>query len=477
MLEISKKVVTRFAPSPTGFMHVGGLRTGLYAWLFARKNKGTFILRIEDTDKEREVSGSKEHIMESLSWLGLDWDFGPDKQGKFGSCVQSERLEVYHKYAQILIEKGLAYPDPYSEEEVESFRKKSEENKQPFLFRSYRPETFEVWDGSRPLRFKILDLKRHEWVDEVRGKLSAGIEALDDFILIKSDGFPTYNFAHIVDDIEMGITHIMRGEEFIASTPKFLSLYEALGVVPPVFATLPPILGETGTKKLSKRDGAKDVLEYKREGYIPEAMINFLAFIGWNPGGEKEIYTKSELVNAFSLERIQKSGAKFNPEKLDWVNKEHIRLLPKEKVFSEIFAFFENENLSSDLRIKLEKLFPTALDRMNTFSDFYNDFKNGEYVYITEKPVFDISKIIWKQDTLENAQKHLKVVREKLQEIPEEDWSQGSIKNKIWDYAEENGRGNVLWPLRYSLSGKDKSPDPFTIAFVLGKEDTLSRIA
>lgn len=472
-----KKVVTRFAPSPTGLMHVGGIRTGLYAWLFARKNQGTFILRIEDTDKEREVPGSKEHIMKSLSWLGINWDFGPDKPGPFGPCVQSERLDIYHKYAHLLIEKGFAYPDPYSEDEVNEFRNKAELRKEPFLFRNHRPESFGVWDGSKPLRFKVPDLKRYEWLDLVRGKLSAGIEALDDFIIIKSDGFPTYNFAHIVDDIEMSVTHIMRGEEFIASTPKFLSLYEALGITPPEFVTLPPILGESGTKKLSKRDGAKDVLEYKKEGYIPDAMINFLAFIGWNPGGEKEVYSKQELIESFSLDRIQKSGAKFNPEKLDWVNKEHLKLLPKEYVFEKAFAFFESEPLTDEVHSRLEKIFPVALDRMNTFSDFFSDFKNGEYDYLVTIPKFDESKIVWKQDSLENAKKHLLFVKSKLEEIPDSDWTVENIKEKVWAYAEEVGRGNVLWPMRYSLSGKEKSADPFSIAFALGKQEVLSRLS
>ncbi len=476
MAETTKKVVTRFAPSPTGFMHVGGVRTGLYAWMWARKNNGTFILRIEDTDKEREVAGSKEHIVKALSWLGITWDFGPDKQGPWGSNVQSERLSIYKTYAQKLIDKGLAYPDPFTEDEVESFRKKAEENKQPFLFRNHRPETFDVWDGTRPLRFKVPELKRYEWHDEVRGTLSAGIEALDDFIIIKSDGYPTYNLAHIVDDIEMGVTHIMRGEEFIASTPKFLSLYEALGATPPIFATLPPILGESGTKKLSKRDGAKDVLDYQKEGYEADAMVNFLAFVGWNPGGEKEVYQRDELIEAFSLERIQKSGARFNPEKLDWMNKEHIKLLPLEESYQKMISYFESENLPAEIHVRFERLLPTAYDRMNTYSDMYREYKEGEYGYITEKPVFDVNKIIWKQDSLENAQKHLQVVKEKLEQIPEINWTPEIIKEAVWGYAEEVGRGNVLWPLRYMLSGKDKSPDPFTLAFVLGKRETLTRI-
>ncbi len=476
MSETPKKVVTRFAPSPTGLMHVGGLRTGLFAWLWARKNNGTFILRIEDTDKVREMPGSKEQIMESLSWLGLVWDFGPDKPGTWGSCIQSERLDIYKKYAQKLIDKGLAYPDPYTEEQVEEFRKKAEENKQPFLFRNHRPETFEVWDGTKPLRFKVPELKRYEWHDEVRGTLSAGMEALDDFVLIKADGFPTYNFCHIVDDIEMGVSHVMRGEEFIASTPKFLSLYEAFEVTPPIFATLPPILGESGTKKLSKRDGAKDVLEYKKEGYVPDAMVNFLAFIGWNPGGEKEVYSRQELVETFSLDRIQKSGARFNPEKLDWVNKEHIKLLPLEETYKQMLSYFETELLDQETIHRLKKLLPVAYDRMNTYSDFYRDFKAGEYSYIIEKPSFDMKKIVWKQDTLENTQKYLQEVKIILSSIPEDLWEIENIKHGVWEYAEKVGRGNVLWPLRYSLSGKEKSPDPFTLAFVLGKKETLLRI-
>ena len=212
-----EKVVTRFAPSPTGFMHVGSLRTALYAWLWARKNNGIFILRIEDTDKEREVEGSIDHIITSLEWLGLDFDYGPNKKGPNTPYIQSERLEIYKKYAEILIKKGHAYPDPFTEEEVEKFRQDAEINKKPFLYREHRPENFGIWDGKKPLRFKVPEIKSFKWNDIVQGDLSAGPEALDDFILIKGDGYPTYNFAHIVDDIEMNVTHVVRGQEFISS--------------------------------------------------------------------------------------------------------------------------------------------------------------------------------------------------------------------------------------------------------------------
>ncbi|MCE9549312.1 glutamate--tRNA ligase, partial [Candidatus Nomurabacteria bacterium] len=214
---MSQNVVTRFAPSPTGFMHVGGIRTALYAYLWAKKNKGTFILRIEDTDKKREVEGSMEHIIESLKWLGINWDEGPDIGGPNAPYLQSSRLETYKKYAQILIEKGFAYPDPYSKEQLDEFRKEAEENKKAFLYRDHRPEVFGVWDGTKALRFKIPEIKSYSWHDAVRGDLSAGPEALDDFILIKSDGYPTYNFAHIVDDLEMKASHVMRADEFLSS--------------------------------------------------------------------------------------------------------------------------------------------------------------------------------------------------------------------------------------------------------------------
>jgi len=340
--ENPKKIITRFAPSPTGFMHIGGVRTALFAWLWARKNNGTFILRIEDTDKEREVVGSIEHIQESLKWLGLEWDYGPDKPGPFGpchSCIQSERLETYRDYAHKLIAKGLAYPDPYSKVELENFRKQADAEKRPFLYRNHRPQVAldasaehpAVWDRKQPLRFKVPEIKRFHWHDIVRGDLEAGEEALDDFILIKDDGYPTYNFAHIIDDHYMGVTHILRGDEFVSSTPRFLSLYQALDMTPPAFVTLPPILRDDRTKKLGKRDGAKDILEYRAEGFLPEAMVNFLALIGWNPGSDVEVMSRDELIKLFSLEKIQKAGAVFNEEKLLWMNKQHLAKLSDEE--------------------------------------------------------------------------------------------------------------------------------------------------
>lgn len=468
MPNTNKKVVTRFAPSPTGFMHVGGVRTALYAWAWARKNNGTFILRIEDTDKKREVEGSIPHIIESLKWLGINWDEGVDIGGEHAPYLQSERISSYLKYAKILIEKGYAYSDPYSEEEVAVFRAEAENDKRAFLYRDHRPETTVEWDGKRPLRFKVKDIKSYKWSDAVRGELTAGEEALDDFILIKSDGYPTYNFAHIIDDFEMGVTHIMRADEFIASTPKFLSLYEALDIIPPVLVTLPPILSPEGNKKLGKRDGAKDILEYKKEGYLPEAMFNFLAFLGWNPGGEQEIMTPSEIVEHFSLDHIHSSGAMLNEEKLLWMNKEHM----KKKSFEEQLAGIKPYmgEFSDDV---LNRLVPTVIDRINFYGEL-NSIKDIEFGFFIKRPNIEKERVLFKDDGAIVASNHLKNVKNILNES---DFSSAeNVKQAIMPYAEKEGKGNVLWPLRMTLSGQEKSVDPFTICFVLGKEETVARI-
>lgn len=476
-----KKVVTRFAPSPTGFMHIGGVRTALFAYLFAKKNNGTFILRIEDTDKAREVDGSIAHIQESLKWLGIDWDIGPDKPGDFGSVIQSERLSTYKEYADKLIAKGLAYPDPYTQEELEGFRKKAEEEKRPFLFREHRPATFETWDGTKPLRLKVPEIKRYKWVDAVRGELEAGEEALDDFILIKSDGYPTYNLAHIIDDLNMGVTHIMRGDEFISSTPKFLSLYDALEIPYPVFVTLPPILRDDRTKKLGKRDGAKDILDYKKEGYLPEAMINFLALIGWNPGTEQEIFSKDELIKVFDINKIQKAGGAFNEEKLDWVNKEHIKRLPIETVREEVVSRLKNSSVGENIKFNdaefVNKIANIVLDHISKWGDIDTMVGAGELAFYFNTPEYSSALLSWKGDALENSKKHLEWTLEKINELEESEFETADkIKNHIFDYATENGRGNVLWPLRVSLSGLEKSPDPFTLLSVFGKDESVKRI-
>jgi glutamyl-tRNA synthetase len=480
----NKKIVTRFAPSPTGFMHVGSLRTALFSYLWAKKNNGTFILRIEDTDKEREVEGSIGHIIESLRWLGLDWDEGPEVGGPQAPYVQSQRLDLYKKYALELFKKGFAYPDPYTEEEVSFFRQKADEEKRPFLYRDHRPENFIEWDGKRPLRLKAPSVKRYEWHDVVFGNLSAGEEAIDDIILIKGDGYPTYNFAHIIDDIEMGVTHVMRGQEFISSTPKFLSIYEALGIDAPVFVTLPPIMAPNGQKKLGKRDGAKDILDYKKEGYLPDTMINFLALLGWNPGGDREVMSMSEIVDSFDISRIQKSGAQFNDEKLDWMNKEHLKMLSEFDRCEYVLDFIsENiKNYNSFSKEKVMDIVSVIMERSSKGLDIQNMCSSGDLDYFFVDPEYEKDLLFFKSTKIPQASKYevlakyLSDVRKIVENVSEEKFDKDYLKEVIWPYAEEVGRGDVLWPIRYAMSGKEKSPDPFTLMSLLKKNETIKRL-
>lgn len=468
-------IVTRFAPSPTGFMHVGGVRTALYAWFFARKHGGRFILRIDDTDKEREVAGSIPHIIESLKWIGVEWDEGVDKGGPHAPYLQSERLSLYRKYAEKLVADGYAYPDPYSESELEVFRQKAAEEKRPFLFRDHRPTEIGAWDGTKPLRFRAPRIMRYEWDDLVRGHLSAGEEAIDDFILIKSDGYPTYNLAHIVDDIEMGVTHIMRGEEFISSTPKFLSLYEALGATPPAFVTMPVILGPDGKKKLSKRDGAKDVLDYRAEGCLPEALVNYLALLGWNPGTKQEFFSKDELVHAFDLNRIQVSGASFDETKLLSVNQHWMRKLSDED-------FLARGNLVANDPERLKKAVTLLKERARTFKEA-QEMLTGELSCLFSEPHLDRVRLLMKEpfDRPGMTKLALESLLEPLKALPE-GISSEMVKEAIMPFADaeeargKGGRGAILWPLRFALSGQERSPDPFTLISILGSFETISRI-
>ncbi len=468
-------VTTRFAPSPTGFMHVGSVRTALYAWLFARKHNGRFILRIEDTDKEREVAGSIPHIISSLKWLGIEWDEGVDKGGPYAPYLQSQRLPLYHAYAQKLAAAGYAYPDPYSEVALAALRKQAEDAHRPFLFREHRSATIEPWDGVAPLRFRTPEIKRFTWQDAVRGELSAGEEALDDFILIKSDGYPTYGFAHIVDDIEMRVTHVMRGEEFISSTPKFLSVYEALGVTPPCFATMPVILGPDGKKKLSKRDGAKDLLEYRSEGYLPEAFVNYLALLGWNPGTEQEFFTPEELIEAFELSRIQSSGARFDEVKLRTINQHWMRQLPTDE-------YIARGAFSVPDTTKLALIVPLLKERADTFSAAA-ELLHGELSCLFSSPTLEKALLVKKEpEALPGLTKEALEAAQKLIGGLQEGVTAEAVKEALMPLAQQfeergkGGRGGVLWPVRYALSGLERSPDPFTLIHILGPLESNARL-
>ncbi len=473
MKAMSKPVRTRFAPSPTGFMHVGGVRTALFAWLLARQQNGQFILRLEDTDQKREVEGSADHLIKSLRALGLAYDEGPDIGGPYAPYTQSERLEHYKVWAQKLIDAGRAYADPYTPAELDAFRVDARANKKAFLYREHRPENPPVWDGTQPLRFKS-DPKAYQWHDEVMGDLSTGPEVIDDFIIIKTDGYPTYNFAHIIDDAEMEISHVIRGQEFIASMPNYLNLYEALGLERPVFATMPHIMAESGTKKLGKRDGAKDVLEYLAEGYLPETMINFIASLGWNDGTEQEIFSVDELIAKFSLDRVQHSGARFDNKRLEWMNGQHIRGLSVDELWDHAGAFWpiEASDASDDYRRQLLGL---VQDRLKTLADlplltscFFRD-PTPDWTMIDEN----------KQLKKLSREEIGAILDASISALESSDFDPDTLQNTLNQLLETTGQkpGILFSLIRLSVSWAPFSPALNDTLAVLGKETSLRRLA
>lgn len=467
-------VRSRFAPSPTGFMHVGGVRTALFAWLLARQagSDGTFILRIEDTDKVREVAGSIEQIEQSLRWLGIEWDEGVDKGGPQAPYLQSERLAIYKQWGQRLIDAGRAYADPYTPEELDTFRQQAKAEKRPFLFRDHRPEHPPAWDGSQPLRFKS-EPKPYTWTDAVMGELSTGPEAIDDFILIKSDGFPTYNFCHIVDDALMGVTHVLRSQEFISSTPKFLNLYEALGLERPVLATLPFVMAIDGKKKLGKRDGAKDILEYAAEGYLPEAMVNFLATLGWNDGTEQEIFTTQQLIQSFSLDRVQKSPARFDEQRLLWLNGQHIRALNLDELSKRVALFWPAEVHAASPEHR-DHVLALVQDRLKTLADLPIVTR-----YFFSEPEPDWSMITNNKQLSRLNSKEIDVLlKASASALEASNWTTTAIQDSLNTLLETTGQkpGILFSLIRLAVSWAPFSPALNETLFVLSKETTLARI-
>lgn len=458
-------------------MHVGGVRTALFAWLLAQQNNhsGAFILRIEDTDKAREVEGSIKQIEDSLRWLGINWDEGVDTGGPHAPYKQSERLDIYKQWAQKLIDSGRAYADPYTSAELEAFREEAKAAKRPFLFRDHRPKNPPTWDGTQPLRFKS-DPKSYNWTDAVMGNLSSGEDAIDDFILIKSDGYPTYNFCHIVDDAAMGITHILRSQEFISSTPKFLNLYEALEIERPTIATLPFVMAIDGKKKLGKRDGAKDILEYGKEGYLPEAMVNFLATLGWNDGTEQEIFTMSELIEKFNLNRVQKSPARFDEQRLLWLNGQHIRLLSADELYKRVDNFWPASAKNANEFEKMQVL-TLVQDRLKTLADLPILTS-----YFFEEPTPNLSMITenkqLKKLTLGEIKELLSAAHTSFMDIDEKSFTEETIQARLNKLLEVTGqKPGILFSLvRLAVSWAPFSPALPETLETLGKERSLARI-
>jgi glutamyl-tRNA synthetase len=471
------KAITRFAPSPTGYIHIGNVRSAIYPYLIAHQTDGRMILRIEDTDRERYVEGATELIEDTLEWLGLEWDEGPIVGGENGPYFQSERLEIYHAWVKRLLDAGRAYADPTPSEKIDEYRRECNEKKIPFLYRNFRPNNPPKWEPGMPIRFKS-EPKEYTWHDEVMGDMKTGPEVLDDIILIKKDGYPTYNFAHIVDDAEMNITHVMRGVEYLSSTPNYLALYEAFGLVRPKLVSLPHILAPSGNKKLGKRDGAKSVTEYRKDGILPEAMLNYLACLGWNDGTEQEIYTKEELIQKFSLDRIQNSGARYDETKLLWMNGQWIRKIFDEQgahaLYDRTRDFWPEEAKSSseDYRIKVLTI---IYDRLKTLSDL-----KTMTTYFFVDPEIDTKMLIenkflkkMSETEIENL---LKKSIEKLSSL--EKWDEQSLQNALNELLAETGKkpAELFSLIRIAVSFAPFSPALNLTLAVLGKNVSLARL-
>jgi glutamyl-tRNA synthetase len=417
-----EKVVTRFPPSPTGPFHVGNARTALFNYLFTKQQGGKMLFRMEDTDRERSKPEYEEEIINNLKWLGINLDFK-------NFLRQSERGEVYKKYLEKLIGDDRAYI------------------------------------SDKVIRFKNPN-KKIKFNDLIRGEIEFDTTELKDFIIAKSLEEPLYHLAVVIDDFEAGVTHIIRGEDHISNTPRQILIQEAIAAPRPLYAHLPLILAQDRSK-LSKRKHGEivSVSYYKKQGYLAEAMVNFLALLGWNPGTEQEIFSIQELIEKFDIKKVQKAGAVFNREKLDWINKQYIKKMPAEKLEKELLKFLPEEPDGWNKIVELEK------ERISKLSDI----KEG-IGYFFEEPSYNSSLLIWKDSNKEKTTTYLEQLVKILCDIPDDKFNKDYIKKAVWNYVEKNGRGNVLWPLRVALTGLERSPEPFIVADIIGKQKTINRL-
>ncbi|HHT9110054.1 MAG TPA: glutamate--tRNA ligase [Candidatus Brocadiaceae bacterium] len=430
---LSSHVKVRFAPSPTGYLHIGGARTALFNWLFARHHKGVFLLRIEDTDQQRSTDDATQAILDSMKWLGLDWDEGP--------YFQSKRLPIYKEYAERLVSQGKAFHDTDAE-------------------------------GRKAIRFKMQDGVT-EFNDLIHGAITFDASLIEDFVLLKADGFPTYNFACVVDDADMGITHIIRGDDHISNTPKQIALYQAFGFKLPEFGHIPMILGEDGSR-LSKRHGATSVTEYRDRGYMPHALVNFLALLGWSPGNDLEIMSVPEMIEKFTLKRANKTSAQFNNTKLDWMNGQYIKNTPIEQLTAEAWKYFEKagidtKRLPEGWLLSLARLYQ---ERFKTFHDLLN--QTG--FFFTDTIEYDAAAVdkFLKKERITDL---LKEVHAALSATVIFD--KNNLENSLRDLTEKIGVGfsKLAQPLRVAVTGKSVSAGIFETMELLGREKTLKRLA
>ncbi len=476
-----KKIRTRFAPSPTGFLHIGGARTALFNWLFARKHQGSFILRIEDTDEVRSTEDSVQAILDSLRWLGLNWDEGPQdsrlSEGPYKPYFQMQRLETYKKFLDQLMKGGKAYRCYCSKEDLDEMRRLAALEKRPPRYdgrcRNLTEQARKEYDAAGKkysIRFKMPDSGTTVVDDLIRGKVSFENNLLQDFVIIKTSGVPTYNFACVIDDHLMEISHVIRGDEHLSNTPSQLKLYEALGLTPPAFAHLSMILGPDGAK-LSKRHGATSVLEYKNEGFIPGALRNYLALLGWATKNSQDLFSYDELISSFDIEGCQKNPATFDNVKLTWMNGEYIRKMPVSELVKAAEPFLNQAGIkpaygspSLEAAISLEHQKYKKLTEIPGLVDFFY------------KPLELTSQAREKSLSNPEVPHILEDLAVRLEKLP--DFKEKAIESLVRQYAQEKGfkAGQVFHPLRAAVSGRTDGPTLFLMLEVFGREEVVQRL-
>lgn len=482
-----KPVRVRFAPSPTGFLHIGSARTALFNFIFAKKYEGKFVLRIEDTDRERSRQEFEEDIITSLRWLGIEWDEGPDNGGDFGPYRQSERAEIYEKYLRKLLDENRAYYCFCSKEELEKDR-------QMMLAQGLSPKyggrCRNLSEEEREKHIKentesVMRIKMPEakisFIDIIRGKVEFDASLFGDIVIAKDVRAPLYNFAVVVDDFEMRITHVIRGEDHLSNTPKQIVFQKILGFEDVKYAHLPLILAPNRSK-MSKRFMETSLNEYRKGGYLPEAVVNFLALLGWHPGltdkekGERELFSLGDLIERFDFKSIQKAGAVFNIEKLEWFNAQYIRRASAERLVELLVGFLPEEWHKN--RQTLIKIVALERERAERLTDFYSlsEFFFSLPEYPPKLLFWQPERSIDESDTAKKTREALQIVRREIDSVFKVDFTRSNLEKRIMPITEVWGRGAILWPLRVTLSGQPASPPPFEIMDILGKEETLKRI-
>lgn len=473
------KIRLRFAPSPTGFLHLGNLRSALFGYLLAKSWGGKFILRLEDTDQKREVEGAMEKLIDILSWVGVKFDEGPHTTGKYGPYIQTERLGIYKNLSERLLKEGKVYRCFCTEERLTDMRLAQEARHEAPRYDRLCRQLSEadinknLTNGEKFVIRQKMPLEGEVKVyDELRGEIKFKAADLDDHVLIKSDGVPTYQFANIVDDHLMEISHVTRGDEWLPSFPKNILLYQAFGWTPPKFIHLPLILNKTGGK-LSKRQGDVFAEQYRDKGYLPEALINFCALLGWHGKDDQEIYSLKELEKAFSISGLGASPAVFDSEKLDYFNGYYIRQKSLTELSKLCEPYLEAAGRKIKDQTKIQNFISLAKERMKKLEDV-----SELTAFLFALPHYEEKLLIWKALTLEEVKNNLREVTEQLQDIPETNWQTAILEKTIIDWLKENNKktGDYLWPLRVALTGLKNSPGPFEVAWALGKAESLHRL-